>query len=127
MYPGQIKQIHQENNQWFMALDVMNQDCISMKDRLSKLVDMFNEPDIIDWAEQFQNLILLKEEAIDLIKHDLRTQEDLIEKYDLHPTEKETSDPQGRQDMIRRQINYLEKDFAEMKQSFNDYLSEHTT
>jgi hypothetical protein len=125
MYPAQIKQIHQENNQWFMTLDVMNQDCISMKDRLSKLVDMFNAPDVIDWAEQFQNLILLKEEAIDLMKHDLRTQEGLIEKYDRYPTEKETSDPQGRQDMIRRQINYLEKDFAEMKQSFNDYLSEH--
>ncbi len=108
-----------------MILDVMNQDCISMKDHLSKLVDMFNEPDIIDWAEHFQNLILLKEEAIDLMKHDLRTQEGLIEKYDQHPTEKETSDPQGRQDMIRRQINYLEKDFAEMKQSFNDYLAEH--
>jgi hypothetical protein len=57
MYPGQIEQIHQENNQWFMTLDIMNQDCISMKDRLSKLVDMFNEPDIIDWAEHFQNLI----------------------------------------------------------------------
>jgi len=103
----------------------MNQDCISMKDRLSKLVDMFNEPDVIDWAEQFQNLILLKEEAIELMKHDLRTQEDIIEKYDQHPTEKETSDTYSRQDMIRRQINYLEKDFSEMKQSFNDYLTEH--
>jgi len=108
-----------------MTLDVMNQDCISMKDRLSKLVDLFNEPDVIDWAEQFQNLILLKEEAIDLIKHDLRLQEDLIEKYDQHPREKETADPQEKQDMIRRQINYLEKDFSEMKQSFNDYLTEH--
>lgn len=125
MHPSQIEHIHQENSHWFITLDVMNQDCISMKDRLSKLVDMFNEPDVIDWAEQFQNLILLKEEAIDLMKHDLRTQEDIIEKYDQQPTEKETSDTYTRQDMIRRQINYLEKDFSEMKQSFNDYLAEH--
>jgi len=125
MQPRQIDHIQQENNQWLSTLDVMNQDCISMKDRLSKLVDMINEPDIIDWAEQFQNLILLKEEAIDLMKHDLRTQEDNMEKQNDHVTEKIDTDTQAKQDMIRRQINYLEKDFAEMKQSFNDYLADH--
>lgn len=124
MQPGQTEQIHQENNQWFITLDIMNQDCIYMKDRLSKLVDMFNETDIIERAEQFQNLILLKEEAIELLKHDLRSQEELIEKK-IEYSDLESDETQTKQDLIRRQIIYLEKDFYEMKQSFNNYLAEH--
>lgn len=116
---------HQENSTWIRTLDFMEQESSYMKNRLSKVVDSYNTTDLLDWAEQYQNKILLNEEAIDLLKQDIHIQEKRLASeylFDGHPLQDEIIHNQAR---LRMQMEYVETDFYAMKKAFNEYLTHH--
>lgn len=116
---------HQENSAWIRTLDFMEQESAYMKNRLSKVLDAYHSPELLDWAEQYQNKILLNEEAINLLKQDIHIQEKRLASeylFDGHPLKDEIVHNQER---LRMQMDYVETDFYAMKKAFNDYLTHH--
>lgn len=125
MLTDQFQYIKQENSEWLRTLDLMNQECIQMKTRLSRLLEFNSSHEVVDYAEQFQNLILLKEEAIDLMKQDLRDQDLKLNKDYFGSDQIIHALTLENQDQIRKQIKYLENDFIGMQESFNNYVSKY--
>ena len=101
----------------------MNQECIQMKTRLSRLLEHNSSNEIVERAEQFQNQILLKEAALELMKQDLREQDLLLNKEYFRPDQQISATTLEKQQQIRKQIGYLENDFMLMQEAFNDYVS----
>ncbi|HMO31383.1 MAG TPA: hypothetical protein PKE63_07465 [Lacibacter sp.] len=116
---------HQENSTWLRTLDYMEQENVFMKNRLSKVVDIYNSHDVLEWAEHYQNKILMNEEAIDLLKHDIQLQEKRLASeylFEGHPLKDEIITAQ---EQLRRQMDYVETDFFNMKKAFSDYVAHH--
>ncbi len=103
----------------------MNQVCIQMKTRLSRLLEYNSSYEVVESAEQFQNQILLKEDAIHLMKQDLRDQDLQLNKDYFRPDQIINASTLEKQDQIRKQIKYLENDFLVMHEAFNDYFSKY--
>jgi hypothetical protein len=125
MNTNQFQYIKQEHSEWLTTLDLMNQECIQMKTRLSRLLELNSSNEVVDRAEQFQNQILLKEEVLDLMKQDLRDQDLLLNKEYFRPDQQISATTLEKQEQIRKQIGYLENDFMLMHEAFNDYVSLH--
>ena len=123
MQTNQFQYIKQENTEWLKTLDLMNQECIQMKTRLSRLLEQNSSNEIVERAEQFQNQILLKEAALELMKQDLREQDLLLNKEYFRPDQQISATTLEKQQQIRKQIGYLENDFMLMQEAFNDYVS----
>lgn len=123
MQTDQFQYIKEENSEWLKTLELMNQECIQMKTRLSRLLENNSSNEVVDCAEQFQNQILLKEEAIELMKHDLRDQDLLLNKDYFRPYQQISDITLEKQEQIRKQLGYLENDFMLMHETFNDYIS----
>jgi hypothetical protein len=123
MQTNQFQYIKQENSEWLKTLDLMNQECIQMKTRLSRLLEQNSSNEIVERAEQFQNQILLKEAALELMKQDLREQDLLLNKEYFRPDQQISATTLEKQQQIRKQIGYLENDFMLMQEAFNDYVS----
>jgi hypothetical protein len=125
MRANQFQYIKQENSDSLKTLDLMNQVCIQMKTRLSRLLEYNSSYEVVESAEQFQNQILLKEDAIHLMKQDLRDQDLQLNKDYFRPDQIINASTLEKQDQIRKQIKYLENDFLVMHEAFNDYFSKY--
>jgi hypothetical protein len=117
-----LEQFHHENMTWVRSLDFFKQENNFLKNRLSEVVDVTSDKTFLAQAEHFQNQFIIKDEFVDELKHDVNEQEKiLMEKYiktgngiDEHVIR--------RQKNIREQMEYLEKDFTNLRNEFNNYL-----
>jgi hypothetical protein len=113
-------QFHHENKTWSRLLDFFKQENSFLKNRLSEVVDHSADKDFLALAEQFQNKFIIKDEIIDELRHDINTQDvDLINRKEILVDLK----LQKRQEKLRNEMEYFEKDFIQLKNDFNKYLS----
>ncbi len=117
------EQFHHENQTWGRAIDFFKQENSFLKTRLSEVVDQQTDKDFMALAEQFQNRFILKDEFIDELKHDINAQEMLLKESFLKGTFLLNEKNVKRQDKLRNEMEYLEKDFARLKNEFNKYLA----
>jgi hypothetical protein len=113
-------QFHHENKTWSRLLDFFKQENSFLKNRLSEVVDHSADKEFLALAEQFQNKFIIKDEIIDELRHDINTQDvDLINRKEILVDLK----LQKRQEKLRNEMEYFEKDFIQLKNDFNKYLS----
>jgi len=113
-------QFHHENKTWSRLLEFFKQENAFLKNRLSEVVDHSSDKEFLSLAEQFQNKFILKDDYIDELRHDINTQElNLINRKDNALDSKLLK----RQEKLRNEMEYFEKDFNQLKNEFNKYLS----
>lgn len=107
---------------WIRLLDFFKQENSYLKTRLSQLVDHKIEIDFLPLAEQFQNQFILKDEFITEITQDVKRQQfvlaDTITKK--IPAEEKVI---KKQQKLRNEIEFLERDFSSNKNEFNKLIS----
>jgi hypothetical protein len=123
MLSYQLEAIHKETKEFNVQLELMSQECIYMKDRLTSLLNLFNASFIIEWAEYFQNQIIMKEEAIELLKFDLHHLEMLIINH--NQVENINDTVLNLQIQVLEKISFLENDCMKMKQAFHEFIGTH--
>ncbi len=118
-----LEQFHHENMTWIRSLDFLKQENNFLKNRLSEVVDITSDKTFLAQAEHFQNQFIIKDEFVDELKHDVNEQEKmLLEKY--KKTGIGIDEPAIKlQKNIREQMEYLEKDFTNLRNEFNNYLT----
>ncbi|MCW3092154.1 MAG: hypothetical protein JWP81_3223 [Ferruginibacter sp.] len=110
-----------ENITWKRLLDFFIQENNFLKTRLSEVVDRETDKTFIAHAEQFQNDFLLKEECIRDIGSDIKEQEKNLQfsfKHKVPPDHKTCK----KQEKLRNEMSYLEKECTNLKHAFNKYL-----
>ncbi|HMC99999.1 MAG TPA: hypothetical protein VKH37_07595, partial [Ferruginibacter sp.] len=78
--------------------------------------------DFLALAEQFQNRFIIKDEYIDELDHDVNAQMRML-KENLNNDSGTDEKLNKRQNKLRNEMEYLERNFAELKNGFNKYLS----
>ena len=118
---NKTEQFLHENITWKRLLDFFMQENSFLKTRLSEVVDRESDKIFIARAEHFQNEFILKDEYIVDIGRDIKEQEKSLQ---LSFTQKKIPDNKtsGRQEKLRNEMSYLEKEFSSLKNQFNKYL-----
>lgn len=91
-----------------------------MKNRLAEVVDARTDKEFLSLAEQFQNKFIIKDEYIDELRHDIN-----LSDQDLTNSKVVLVDNKliKRQEKLRNEMEYFERDFNMLKNEFNKYLS----
>ncbi len=107
-----------ENSTWLRSLDYIEQENDYLKNNLSRILDSFNEKELINWADEYQGIILQREAAMNLLRHDILKQEALIASTRYNPATITNNKIFSAQKEIRSKIEYMEKEFQILKNSF---------
>lgn len=117
------EQFYHENKTWERSLDFFKQENAFLKTRLSEVVDHKTDKEFLALAEQFQNQFILKDEFIDELRHDINLQQVVLKDYQLPGNAAVDGKLSKKQVKLRNEIEYLEKDFTNLKNEFNRYLA----
>ncbi|MEY4885972.1 MAG: hypothetical protein RL151_1281 [Bacteroidota bacterium] len=118
-----LEQYHHENMTWLRSIDFFKQENSFLKNRLAEVVDGTTDRSFLAQAEHFQNQFIIKDEFIDELRHDVNEQErDLAQRFrqEIFKPDISTKD---RQQQLRSQMQYLEKEFTNLRYEFNNYLA----
>jgi hypothetical protein len=107
---------------WERLLDFFKQENSFLKTRLSEVLDHKTEKDFLALAEHFQNQFILKDEFIDEMVHDAREQQKNLDGLTIKKIDLEEKLIK-KQQKLRNEMAYLEKDFITIKNEFNQYLT----
>ena len=115
--PGQY---HHENRTWTRLLEFFKQENTILKNRLAEVLDHNTDKEFLAKAEQFQNRFIIQDEFIDELRHDINLLDrNLVEKGDSLPEQVLVK----KQEKLRNEMEYFEKDFSRLKNEFNKYLA----
>ena len=107
---------------WERMLDFFKQENAFLKTRLSQVVDKKTDRDFLAYAEHFQNQFIIKDEFIDELNHDVHEmQEQCVREMKvlkINPDKKTES----RHNKLRNEMEFLEKNFTQLKNEFNKYV-----
>jgi hypothetical protein len=119
---SKTEQFLQECAGWLRLLDFFKQENSFLKTRLSMVVDHKTDNNFLALAEHFQNLFILKDEFISEITHDVKRQEIILKEAE----EKKISPDEflvKKQQKLRNETEYFEKDFSATKNEFNKFIA----
>jgi hypothetical protein len=119
-----LEQFHHENLTWVRSLDFFKQENNFLKNRLSEVVDFTSDKSFLAQAEHFQNQFIIKDEFVDELKHDINEQERILMDRYIKTGNNLDDIAIQRQKNLREQIEYLEKDFTNLRNEFNNYLTQ---
>ncbi len=116
-----VDQFLHENQTWIRALDFYLQEIAFLKTRLSQVVDKNTGKDFVVLAERFNNSFIHNDECIKDLQKDIHTQQKLI-KQKIEGSIVDENRMIRQQNKLRNEMGFFEKDFAKLKNEFNQYL-----
>lgn len=120
---NKLQQFHHENRTWVRSLDFFKQENSHLKNRLSEVVDITTDRTVLAQAEHFQNQFIIKDEFLDQLRHDVNEQDRLLMERYVRSGNSVDDYVTNRQKKLREQMEYLEKDFTNLRNEFNHYLT----
>ncbi|MFZ9661795.1 MAG: hypothetical protein ACO29O_07950 [Chitinophagaceae bacterium] len=121
-----IHQYEYECMMWTRSLEYLKQENAYLKDRLTEVVDHHSDKYFLAQAEHFQNQFIIKDEFLDELKHDVYTQIELLKK-EINVSDSKHDDLTLHQDKLREQMVYIERDFLNLRNNFQNFLNTQIT
>jgi hypothetical protein len=111
-----VNQALEECASWLTMLNHLKEESYSLKTKLSEALDNNADKELLAEAENFHNLIIIRDEYIRDIAMDTRNQEKKLTDAASKPlSDRLWIKPQQK---LRNEITYLKKDFANMRDDF---------
>jgi hypothetical protein len=119
-----IKKIHAEHATWQHRITDIKTELKFLNDELSHFVSKFAPRQVPPHAEHFQNQFIVQKEVLDIMRHDFKQYENLLEANMHHPGKNEIGEIlQMHQHHINR-MNDFEKLFQDLKAEFKQFASQ---
>ncbi len=116
-----VDQFLHENLTWDRALDFYLQENAFLKTRLSQVVDKNMGKDFVVLAERFNNSFIHNDECIKDLQNDIHTLQKTL-KLTINGSTVDENKMIRQQNKLRNEMGFFEKDFAKLKNEFNQYL-----
>lgn len=116
-----VDQFLHENQTWDRALDFFLQENSYLKTRLSQVLDNNTDADFVDLAEHFNNSFIHNDECIKDLQKDILASQKLLKSF-MSGTEKDEKKMIKQQNKLRNEMGNFEKNYAQVRNKFNQYL-----
>ncbi|MCB0767625.1 MAG: hypothetical protein KDB95_10510 [Flavobacteriales bacterium] len=117
-----IGDLHHDQREWLNALTFYKEDITILEHRLEDIVRRNNKPEVMAQVEHFQNQFIREREVIDELRHDIKQEENVLEKeMKDHPVAIEHRYFKDHTE-LRDRFQTFEKLYRELKQEFQQWL-----
>lgn len=118
-----IGDLHFELNLWLNEFKFYKDEIRIFNNRLEEIVVKNTSPEVLQELEHFQNQYIRQEEVIDVLRHDVKQHENLLEtESNEHPVAIDHRFFEDHTD-LRNQIERFKDIYAELKIDFFRFLS----
>lgn len=121
-YTAKLDQYRHEYRTWQRMLEFFKQENAFLKTRLSEVVDRNTDKEFLALAEHFQNQFIIKDDFIAELKHDINEMETILKTSTTPLKNMPDKRVEAKHIKLRNEIEYLEKNFTQLKNEFNKYL-----
>jgi hypothetical protein len=124
MATATIKVSHDlEYKHWLNEIEFYNSELVNMQDQLADFTPTFYKKYFAENILHFQNRFIYQREVIDILKHDLKQQENDIKKLQAYPTPKLRDKVSRMHLRLRNDVAIFFDLFLELKRDFSDFLA----
>ena len=117
-----IGDLHHDQREWLNALTFYKEDITILEHRLEDIVRRNNKPEVMAEVEHFQNQFIREREVIDELRHDIKQEENVLEKeMKDHPVAIEHRYFKDHTE-LRDRFQTFEKLYRELKHEFQQWL-----
>lgn len=117
-----IGDLHLDQREWLNALKFYKEDIAILEHRLEDIVRRNTGQEVMAELEHFQNQFIREREVIDELRHDIKQEENVLEKeMKDHPVAIEHRYFADHTD-LRDRFQTFEKLYRELKQEFHHWL-----
>lgn len=113
---------HLEMYEWLKSLEFYKGELKFWRQRLSEVVSRNSNNEVLREAEHFQNQVIIQEENIDILRHDIKQFENHLENwFDKHP---KLDDPKllEIESHLRERMKTFEHIYVDIKHEYYSYL-----
>lgn len=114
--------LHNDQREWLNALAFYKEDITILEHRLEDIVRRNNKAEVLAQVEHFQNRFIREREVIDVLRHDIKQEENMLEKeMKDNPVAIEHRYFKDHTE-LRDRYQTFEKLYRELKQEFQQWL-----
>jgi ribosomal protein S15P/S13E len=116
---------HVELYEWLKALDFYKNELKFWRNRLSEVVSRNSSKEILRSAEHFQNQVIIQEENIDILRHDIKQFENHLEDwFEAHP-KLDNEKLLNIEGQLRERMKIFEHIYVDLKHEYYSYLRQY--
>lgn len=116
---------HVEINEWIETLKFYKDGLKFWGNRLSEIVTRNTSKEILSHLEHFQNQMIIQAEQIDILRHDVKQYENILEKeIDAHNRIYDKTIPEMEAE-LRERMKTFEHIYVDLKHEFFNFLRKH--
>lgn len=117
-----IGDLHHDQREWLNALAFYKEDIVILEHRLEDIVRRNTKQEVMAQVEHFQNQLIREREVIDELRHDVKQEENVLEKEAKeHPVAIDHRYFRDHSE-LRDRFDTFEKLYRELKQEFQRWL-----
>jgi hypothetical protein len=118
-----LSDLHFDHNQWNSELSFWEGEIKTFSERLTEVVKNWNSKDDLAKAEHFQNVFILHQEKIDILKHDIHSHEETLAQIAKSQPDEVNKKHFVDHTELRERVDMQRKIFREMKTEFFTFLT----
>jgi len=124
MATATIKVSHDlEYKHWLSEIDFYNSELANMQHQLADFIPTFYKKDFAESVSHFQNRFIYQREVIKILKHNMKQQENDIQKLQAYPTPKLRDKVSSKHLRLRNDVAIFFDLFVKLKRDFSDFLA----
>jgi len=118
-----LSELHHDHREWKNLLSFYEEDLKIMKKRLEEISMKNSDREMHGWVERFQNKLIIQEEQIDLLKHDINVCEgDVVKNIEDNPTASDHRKIEDHTD-LRERVQTFELLFNKLRKDLNTFVA----
>ncbi len=120
----QLVAMKSEHDNWQNRIRFYREEINLFNSHLSKVAVTQVPSDLMPNVEHFQNQFIRQKEVLDIIRHDFKQHENLIESLEVEKTKEPIEGIQTIHSVQREKLDQFEKIFHDIRNEFNVFLNQ---
>jgi hypothetical protein len=118
-----LNSLHHQTADWLREMDFYKQELGILERRLGEVAANNTSKEVSAQVEHFQNVFIITKEQLDILSHDLREEESVIEAKVKQSPEHTNEKYTPAFDKMHERVKIFTSGFADMRFAFNTFLS----
>jgi hypothetical protein len=118
-----VQQFLHEHETWKRLLEFTQSENVFLKNRLAQITKENVSRDLLDEIEYFHNKLLMEDNTIAMLRHDVAEQENWL-KREIFEDGAIIKEVRKRQKRLRKEIEIAEQEFNKIKFEFNNFFAD---
>ena len=118
-----VQQFQHEHETWKRLLEFTQSENVFLKTRLAQITKGNTSRDLLDEIEYFHNKLLMEDNTIAMLRHDVAEQENCL-KREVYEAGSMIKEVRKRQKRLRKEIEIAEQKFNKLQFEFYNFFAE---